>query len=106
MISDVVSPEDALFVLESCHSTWIFDTEGMRYRRILKRIAVEDQPIATQWRPYFALHFNEGSEAFTVALNAEGSRLIRSWRHTKDCAQCGSHMTTELSRRDIESALA
>jgi hypothetical protein len=93
-------------VFESCHSSWVFDTENLRYRRILKGVAVEDQPIATQWRPYFALHFNEGSEAFTVALNAEGSRLIRSWRHTKDCAQCGSQVTAELSRRDIESALA
>jgi hypothetical protein len=91
-------------VFESCHSTWIFDTENMKYRRILKDIAVEDQPIATQWRPYFALHVSEGSEAFTVALNPEGSRLIRSWRHTQDCAQCGSQVTSVLSRRDIESA--
>jgi hypothetical protein len=105
MISDVASPEDALFVLESCHSTWIFDTESMHYRRIPKGIAVEDQSVATMWRPYFALHVTEGSEAFTVALNAEGSRLIRSWRHTKDCAQCGSQVTSELSRRDIQSAL-
>ena len=29
MISDVVPPtDDALFVLESCHSTWIFDTDA------------------------------------------------------------------------------
>ena len=35
MINDVVPPTDdeRLFVLESCHSTWIFDTERMRFRR-------------------------------------------------------------------------
>ena len=93
-------------VFESCHSTWVFDTGRMQYRRILKGIAVEEQPVSTQWRPYFALSFTEGSEAFTVALNPEGSRLIRSWRHTEDCAQCGSQVTTVLSRSDIESALA
>jgi hypothetical protein len=91
-------------VFESCHSTWIFDTENMKYRRTLKGIAVEDQTVSTQWRPYFALYASEDSEAFTVALNPEGSRLIRSWRHTQDCAQCGSQVTSELSRRDIESA--
>ena len=42
MISDVVPPtDDSLFVLESCHSTWIFDTDKMRFRRVLKGLALD-----------------------------------------------------------------
>jgi hypothetical protein len=48
----------------------------------------------------------EDSEAFTVLLNPERTRLIRSWRHTGDCPQCGGHGTAELSLEDIEAALA
>ncbi len=29
------SADDSIFVLESCHSTWIFVTEKLRFRRIL-----------------------------------------------------------------------
>jgi hypothetical protein len=41
------------------------------------------------------------SESFTVLLNVEGSRLIRSWRHTGECTQCGENVTTQLSLHDI-----
>jgi hypothetical protein len=93
-------------VFESCHSTWVFDTEAMRFRRILKGIAVNDHPVITQWRAYYGIEVSEDSEAFTVLLNAEGTRLIRSWRHTEDCSQCSGHVTTEVAREEIESALA
>jgi hypothetical protein len=94
-------------LLESCHSTWVFDTEGMRYRRILKGIEVDDHRVATEWRPYYGLVLGEEpDEGFTVWLNREGTRMIRSWRHTRDCPECGEHVTSELSRADIEAALA
>ncbi len=32
--------------------------------------------------------------------------MIRSWRHTGDCVQCGGQVTAELSLQDIEAALA
>lgn len=92
-------------VFESCNSTWVFDTEGMRYRRVLKGIAVADMPVATHWRSYFGVEVNEDSEAFTVLLNPEGTRLIRSWRHTSDCTQCGEHATAELSLEELEACL-
>ena len=42
MICDVVPPtEEDFSVLESCHSTWIFDTERMRFRRVLKGLALD-----------------------------------------------------------------
>lgn len=93
-------------VFESCNSTWVFDREHMRFRRILKGIEVDSRTVTTEWRRYFGLEVAEGSEAFTVLLNPEGTRLIRSWRHTGDCVQCGGHVTAELSLQDIETALA
>ena len=93
-------------VFESCNSTWVFDQEHMRFRRILKGIEVEQRAVLTEWRPYFGLEVADDSEAFTVLLNPEGTRLIRSWRHTSVCAQCNGHITDELSLDDIVSALA
>jgi hypothetical protein len=93
-------------VFESCNSTWVFDQEHKRFRRVLKGIEVDSRAIVTEWRPYFALEVAEDSEAFTVLLNPEGTRMIRSWRHTTDCAQCGGHVTAELSLDEIGAALA
>jgi hypothetical protein len=93
-------------ILESCNSTWVFDTERLRFRRILKGIEVQDRAVATAWRPYATLELSADSEAFTVLLNEEGTRMICSWRHTQDCAQCGAQATTELSLEAIQSVLA
>jgi hypothetical protein len=93
-------------VFESCNSTWVFDQEHMRFRRILKGIEVEQRAVLTEWRPYFGLEVADDSEAFTVLLNPEGTRLIRSWRHTSECAQCNGHVTDELALEDIMTAVA
>jgi hypothetical protein len=93
-------------IFESCHSTWIFDTERMRFRRILNEIEVGHRSVSTAWRPYFELQADPTSEAFTVVLNADRSRQIRSWRHTTDCSQCGGHVTAELSLEDISNAVS
>jgi hypothetical protein len=87
--------------LESCHSTWVFDTDRKRFRRILKHIEVAHEPVSTAWRTYYDLQMDPHSESFTVLLNVEGSRLIRSWRHTGECTQCGENVTTQLSLHDI-----
>jgi hypothetical protein len=88
-------------VLESCHSTWIFDNERKQFCRILKGVEVANRPVTTEWRPYWSLHLEPQIEAFTIYLNAAHTRQIRSWRHTQDCAQCGGHETAELSIDDI-----
>jgi hypothetical protein len=93
-----------LITLESCHSTWIFDTREMRFRRILKDIEVGHHWVSTEWRHFSALEIASQSESFTVFLNEDRSRMIRSWRHTHDCIQCGGHMTAELSLQDIRDA--
>ncbi|HEX3794179.1 MAG TPA: hypothetical protein VHV57_06735 [Acidimicrobiales bacterium] len=95
-----------VITLESCHSTWVFEPNAMRFRRILKEIEVGDHAVATGWRPYFRLQLESDSEAFTVFLNPEGSRLIRSWRHTQDCQQCGGHVTAVLSLTELRNALS
>ena len=92
-------------IFESCHATWLFDREAMRFRRILKGVEVDGHPVATQWRAFYGLEFDESSERFTVLLNPEHTKLIRSWRHTGNCIQCGGHVTAELSLEDLQGAL-
>ena len=92
-------------VFESCHSTWLFDTSQQRFRRVLKGVTVEEHSVTTGWRQFYGLEVEPGSEAFTVLLNPDGTRLLRSWRHTHDCAQCGGHATAELSMNDLRRAL-
>jgi len=91
-------------VFESCHSTWFFDTGRMRFRRVLKA-GDGGSRVVTEWRPYHELQTNPRSEAFTVVLNAEGTRLLRSWRHTRDCPQCGGRVTAELTAHELKRAV-
>jgi hypothetical protein len=88
-------------VVDSCHSTWLFDASAGRFRRILKGLDVDPALAATDWRPYVRLELSEDSEAFVVVLNDAGTRRIRSWRHVDGCEQCEGEQTTELSVEDI-----
>jgi hypothetical protein len=92
-------------ILESCHSTWIFDTDHKQFCRILKDVEGTHRPVSTDWRPYAELDLDPSSESFTVHLNATHTRQIRSWRHTRDCDQCGGHETAELPLDDIRRAV-
>ena len=93
-------PPDVL-VLESCHSTWIFDPLHLQLRRILKGVGVGNRSVMTAWRAYWQVELDFEGEGFTVYLNSSRSRLIRSWRHTQNCSQCGGSDTAELSLEDI-----
>jgi hypothetical protein len=93
-------------VLESCHSTWIFDARQLRFCRIIKGIAVGGGRISTEWRPYWELEVDPHDETFTVFLNETRTRLIRSSLHTTDCMRCGGYHTTEVSLEDIHRAVA
>lgn len=88
-------------VLDSCHSTWLFDVAKKRFRRALKGLDVDPSVAATDWRPYERLELSEGSEAFVVVLNPAGTRRIRSWRHVDGCEQCEGEQTSELSLEDL-----
>jgi hypothetical protein len=95
-----------LITLDSCHSTWIFDARQLRFCRILRDIAVGRRRISTEWRPYWELEIDPHGKSFTVVLNEERSRLIRSSIHGPDCVLCGSSPTTEVSLDDIQRAVA
>ena len=89
-------------VLESCHSTWIFDVAHGRFRRVLKG---GPAGASTPWLAYFRLELDEGDDSFVVWLNADGTRRLRSWRHEDGCAACGE-ATQELELRLIRSTEA
>ncbi len=95
-----------IITLESCHSTWFFDTRLLRFCRVLQGIAVGQRRVATEWRPYWELEIDPHGESFTVILNEARTRLVRSSLHTPACVACGSSHTTELSLEDIERAVA
>jgi hypothetical protein len=103
---DAVTAMPATFTIESCHSTWVFDADRMRFRRVLKDAEVGGQLVATGWRPYSRLDASPESETFTVYLNDAGSRMIRTWRHTVDCRECGVHRTGELSLEMLRNAIS
>lgn len=92
-------------VLESCHSTWVFDTLRKHFRRVLKCVDGGAHRVPTAWRPYHDLVLDETSETFVVVLNPEGTRLLRSWRHLSHCAQCDGEPTAELSIEELRSAI-
>src|ERR1039458_9458050 len=93
--------------LKSGHSTWICDTDRMRFRRIFNDVDLGHRSVSSAWRPYFALQADPSAETFTIILKADHSRrVIRSWRHTSDCVQCGGHHTSELSLDDIRKAVS
>jgi hypothetical protein len=105
MITEVETMENQPpLVLESCHSTWLFDADRMRFRRILKGLDLDARNASTAWRPYFGLEIDPVSESFVVLLNPEGTRLLRSWRHVDHCPQCGGEATAELSVEELRSA--
>jgi hypothetical protein len=95
-----------IITLESCHSTWIFDSRELRFCRILRGIAVGERRISTEWRPYWELEIDPLGDRFTVVLNEAGTRLVRSSIHTQACAQCGGSPTAEPSLQEIHSAVA
>ena len=92
-------------VIESCHSTWIIDMENSRFRRLVKGSNFTSSPASTEWQPCYGVEIDPLSESFVVLLNPEGTRLLRSWRHVDRCTQCGGEATSELSLRDLRSAV-
>jgi hypothetical protein len=65
--------------IDSTHSTWLFDTERMRFCRLPRGIDPSSITLDREWQPYFGLEIDPAG-AFTVALNADHTRLLRAWR--------------------------
>jgi hypothetical protein len=96
---DAGSP-DRFVVIESCHSTWLFDTADRRFCRVVRNGA-HAAGVPTDWRPYDRLVVEDRTEAFVVFLDATGTRLLRSWRHGADCGHCHRDDTAEVSLVDL-----
>jgi hypothetical protein len=65
--------------IDSAHSTWLFDTDEMRFARLPRGVDPSSFTLESEWRDYFGLEI-ETSGAFTVALNPERTKLLRAWR--------------------------
>jgi len=95
-----------IIVVESCHSTFIFEPRQLRFCRIVKGVEVGRRRVSTQWRPYRDLEIDTRRDHFTVYLDEQRTRLIRSSVHTEGCRECGGYDTMELSLEDIHRAAA
>jgi hypothetical protein len=91
---------DRFVVIESCHSTWLFDTADRRFCRVLRKSS-NPAAVPTEWRSYDRLVVEDYTDAFVVFLDASGTRLLRSWRHTADCDHCDRDVTSEMSLGDL-----
>ncbi len=90
-----------LVVLESCHSTWLFNTTTKRFKRLLKGLGLDPLLAMTCWRSYERLELAEDSKAFVVLLDPLGRRRICSWRHVEGCEECDGDDTVELPLEEV-----
>lgn len=97
---------------ESCNTSWCFDATNLRFKRIprpLIRSASATDFAVAKWEPYFELTLSSSSDEFAVVLNENGSKLLRSWRHSDNCSHCfgetASYSTEELSVSELHNLL-
>ena len=84
-------------VLESCHSLWIFEPERGRFRRVPRGTRLDMPSPENEWTPYYRLELDASSGAFSVGLNPDDTRVLRSWLHVDPCRHCSADHTGELS---------
>ncbi|MCU1495837.1 MAG: hypothetical protein JWO62_3601 [Acidimicrobiaceae bacterium] len=100
----MAADSSALLLLDSCHSTWMFDGARHRFRRLVKLAG--GASVSTMWRGYDRLVLEPDSEAFSVVLDEAAGRLLQSWRHIEDrCRRCGAIGDTGVSSVDLAHAL-
>jgi hypothetical protein len=85
--------------IDSSHSIWLFDTERMRFRRLPKGADPNAPTLEADWQPYFALDVDPETGSFSVALNEDRTRLLRSWREAGPPP--GFNDTTELNTAEL-----
>ncbi|HEX6380102.1 MAG TPA: hypothetical protein VF180_02540 [Acidimicrobiia bacterium] len=95
-------------VLESCHSLWVFEPERGRFRRVPRGTRLDMPSAENEWTPYYRLELDASSGAFSVGLNPDDTRVLRSWIHADPCRHCSSDQTGELTvealRRTLDGA--
>ena len=93
---------DAVQTIESCNSTWLFDAERQRFRRVPKGTSLDVPATPDEWQRYYSLELEDESGAFVVTLNETGTRLLRSYRHQSPCPHCDANATAELSLEAVK----
>ncbi len=91
--------------IDSTHSTWIFDTQRMRFRRLPKGVDPATPSLESDWQPYFALDVDPESGAFMVVLNEDRTRLLRAWR-ADVTGPAGTDETGALRTRELRLELS
>lgn len=92
-------------VLESCHSLWIFEPGRGRFRRVPRGTRLDMPSPENEWTRYYRLELDASSGAFSVGLNADDTRVLRSWLHAEPCRHCSGDQTGELSLEALRRAL-
>ena len=92
-------------VLESCHSLWIFEPGRARFRRVPRGTRLDMPSPQNEWTAYYRLEIDPSSGAFSVGLNADDTRVLRSWLHTDPCRHCSGDQTGEISLEALRRAV-
>lgn len=76
-------------VVESCTTTWAFDTTRRRFARLPRGLTLNHA--SAEWRPYTSMAVDWESGSVEVALDSAGTNLLRSEIHTSGpCPHCGT----------------
>jgi hypothetical protein len=86
----------SLTVIESHHTTWVFDPDRMRFTRLPKGSDPHAPVPDSQWEQYHGLELEPATGEFTVALNPSRTRLLRSCRSDLATTPPELHRTAEL----------
>lgn len=86
--------------IDTSHSIWFFDSERMRFRRLPRGADPSAPSLESDWEPYFALEVDDDG-SFTVALNEERTRLLRSYRDDADSGFVAEPVSPEASTAEL-----
>ena len=92
-------------VLESCHSLWIFEPGRARFRRVPRGTRLDMPSPENEWTRYYRLDIDPTSGAFSVGLNEDDTRVLRSWIHSESCRHCAGDQTGEISLEALRRAV-
>lgn len=109
---ETMTSNSDLLYFESCNTSWCFDQENLRFKRIPRPVgkqASKSDFAVAPWEEYFEINLSDSTDEFTVVLNEAESRLLRSWTHSENCVHCfgkkASYSTEEISVSQLQDLL-